>query len=137
MWDIIAIDISGRHRIRDGYYLVCAAAALSVSADHIEKIKQVAILPRWLKGKKIKAPQLPDIVQLIEDTVAKLDYDGTLVTEKGDLYNQPLWVSESMFSGAFKYQESMAERRAIELAHHISLSARNLLLKELNIEAGQ
>ncbi|MDD3042944.1 MAG: DUF2209 domain-containing protein [Methanosarcinaceae archaeon] len=137
MWDIIAIDISGRHRIRDGYYLVCAAAALSVSADHIEKIKQVAILPRWLKGKEIKAPQLPDIVQLIEDTVAKLDYDGTLVTEKGDLYNQPLWVSESMFSGAFKYQESMAERRAIELAHHISLSARNLLLKELNIEAGQ
>jgi hypothetical protein len=51
------------------------------------------------------------------------------------MYNQPLWVPESMFSQAFKYQESMAERRAIELAHHISLSARNLLIKELNIEA--
>ncbi|NLO30704.1 MAG: DUF2209 domain-containing protein, partial [Methanosarcina mazei] len=112
-------------------YMVCAAAALTVSADHIEKVKQVKILPVWLK----KAPGLLDIVQLIEDTTDQLSFEGTIVAEKGDMYNQPLWVPESMFSQAFKYQESMAERRAIELAHHISLSARNLLIKELNIEA--
>jgi len=143
MWDIIAVDISGRHRIGKEYYLVCAAVALSVSADHIEKIKQVAILPRCLKGNnrkgrgKLGGLQLTDIVQLIEDTTTKLNYKGTIVTEKGDMYNQPLWVSKSMFSGPFKYQESMAERRSIELAHHISLSARKLLLNELNIEVGQ
>ncbi|KKG11238.1 MULTISPECIES: DUF2209 domain-containing protein [unclassified Methanosarcina] len=131
MWDIIAVDISGRHRIKGGYYMVCAAAALTVSADHIEKVKQVKILPFWLK----RAPGLLDVVQLIEDTANQLSFEGTIVTEKGDMYNQPPWVPESMFSRAFKYQESIAERRAIELAHHISLSARNLLLKELNIEA--
>ena len=57
------------------------------------------------------------------------------MTEKEDMYNEPQWVPDSMFSLKFKYQESMGERRAIELAHHISLSARNLLLTELNIEA--
>jgi hypothetical protein len=57
------------------------------------------------------------------------------VAEKGDMYNKPLWMPESMFSRAFKYQESIAERRAIELVHHISLSARNLLINELQIEA--
>jgi|SRR5664280_1009428 len=41
MWDIIPVDISGRHRIKGGYYMVCAAAALTVSADHIEKVKQI------------------------------------------------------------------------------------------------
>ncbi len=133
MWDIIAVDISGRHRIKDGYYMVCAAAALKISPSHIEKIKQVKIQPCWLQ----EAPRLVDIVQLIEETVSQLDFGGTIVTEKGDMYNEPQWVPDSMFSLKFKYQESIGERRAIELAHHISLSARNLLLTELNIEAGQ
>ena len=130
MWEIIAVDISGRHRIKGGYYMVCAAAALSVSANHIEKIKQVKILPLCLK----RAPSLLDIVQLIEDTASHLSFEGTIVAEKGDMYNKPLWVPESMFSRPFKYQESIAERNAIELAHHVSLSARNLLINELKIE---
>lgn len=131
MWDIIAVDISGRHRIKGGYYMVCAAAALTVSASYIEKVKQIKILPLWLK----RAPSLLDIVQLIEDTADQLSFEGTIVAEKGDMYNKPSWMTESMFSRAFKYQESIAERRSIELVHHISLSARNLLINELQIEA--
>jgi len=131
MLDIIAVDISGRHRIKGGYYMVCAAVTLTVSANHIEKIKQIKIQPLWLK----RAPSLLDIVQLIEDTADQLSFEGTIVTEKGDMYNRPIWVLESMFSRAFKYQESIAERRAIELVHHISLSASNLLINELQIEA--
>jgi hypothetical protein len=131
MWDIIAVDISGRHRIKGGHYMVCAAAALTVSADHVEKIKQIQILPSWLK----RAPNLLDIVQIIEDTAEQLSFDGTIVVERGDMYNKPLWILESMFSRVFKYPESIAERRAIELAHHVSLSARNLLINELQIEA--
>ncbi len=111
--------------------MVCAAVTLTVSANHIEKIKQIKIQPLWLK----RAPSLLDIVQLIEDTADQLSFEGTIVTEKGDMYNRPIWVLESMFSRAFKYQESIAERRAIELVHHISLSARNLLINELQIEA--
>jgi hypothetical protein len=131
MWDIIAVDISGRHRIKGGYYMVCAAAALTISANHIEKVKQIKIQPIWLK----RAPGLLDIVQLVEDTADQLSFEGTIVSEKGDMYNKPIWMLESMFSKAFKYQESIAERRAIELVHHISLSARNLLINELKIEA--
>ena len=131
MWDIIAVDISGRHRIKGGYYMVCAAVALTVSANHIEKVKQIKIQPLWLK----RAPSLLDIVDLIENTSNQLSFEGKIVAEKGDMYNKPIWVLESMFSRAFKYQESIAERRAIELVHHISLSARNLLINELQIEA--
>ena len=130
MWDIIAVDISGRHRIKRSYYMVCAAAALTVSASHIEKIKQIKIQPLWIK----RNPTLLDIVQLIEDTSDQLSFEGTIVAERGDMYNKPLRVPEVMFSRAFKYQESMAERRAIELVHHISLSARNLLINKLEIE---
>jgi hypothetical protein len=131
MWDIIAVDISGRHRVKGGYYMVCAAVALTISANHIEKVKQIKIQPLWLK----KAPSLLDIVQLIEDTADQFSFEGTIVAEKGDMYNKPIWVLESMFSRDFKFQESIAERSAIELAHHISLSARNLLINELQIEA--
>jgi hypothetical protein len=131
MWDIIAVDISGRHRIKGGYYMVCVAAALTVSANHIEKVRQIKILPLWLK----RAPGLLDIVQLIEDTVDQLSFEGTIVAEKGEMYNKPIWVPESMFTRAFKYQESIAERKAIELVHHVSLSTRNLLINELQIEA--
>lgn len=111
--------------------MVCAAAALTVSASYIEKVKQIKILPLWLK----RAPSLLDIVQLIEDTADQLSFEGMIVAEKGDMYNKPSWMTESMFSRAFKYQESIAERRSIELVHHISLSARNLLINELQIEA--
>jgi hypothetical protein len=130
MWDIIAVDISGRHRIKKSYYMVCAAAALAVSASHIEKIKQIKIQPLWMK----KNPTLLDIVQLIEDTADQLSFEGTIVAERGDIYNKPLWVPEVMFTRAFKYQESIAEKRAIELVHHISLSTRNLLINKLQIE---
>lgn len=129
MWDIIAVDISGRHRIKRSYYMVCAAAALKVSASHIEKVKQIKIQPLWIE----RDPTLLDIVKLIEDTADQLSSTGTIVAEKGDMYNKPLWVPEVMFSRAFKYQESIAERRAIELVHHISLSARNLLINKLEI----
>jgi hypothetical protein len=131
MWDIIAVDISGRHRIVGGYFMVCAAVALTVSANHIEKVKQIKIQSLWLK----RAPSLLDIVDLVENTANQLSFEGTIVAEKGDMYNRPIWELESIFSKAFKFQESIAERRAIELVHHISLSARNLLINELKIEA--
>src|SRR5512133_3447708 len=102
MWDIIAVDISGRHRIKGGYYMVCAAVALTVSANHIEKVKQIKIQPLWLK----RATSLLDIVQLIEDTADHLYFESTIVAEKVDMYNKPIWMLESMFSRAFKYQES-------------------------------
>jgi hypothetical protein len=126
MFDIIAIDISGRHRVDDHYFMVCAAVAASVTADHVEKVNQINI--RVFKNKD--APDIPMVVKMIEETVAGLNFSGTIVTEAGDMYNKPQWIINNMFREDFKYQESLSERRCIEIAHHVSLSSRNLLLKE-------
>jgi hypothetical protein len=129
MFDIIAVDISGRHKV-DGYYLmVCAAVAASVTADHLEKINQVSI--RSFRSES--APDVSAVVRIMEETVAEIRFGGTIITEPGDMYNKPQWLIDSMFSGNFKYEESISERLCMQLAHHISLSARRLLLKELDI----
>lgn len=129
MFDIIAIDISGRHKENDQYFMVCAAVAASVTADHVEKVKEMNI--KVFKSKN--APDIPMVVKMIEDTVAGLNFTGTIVTEAGDLYNKPQWFINSMFQEDFKYQESLSERRCIEIAHHVSLSSRKLLLKEQGV----
>lgn len=128
MFDIIAVDISGRHKVKDEYLMVCAAVAASVTADHIEKVNQIAIR----SFRSSSAPDVPDVVRMIEGTVSELRFRGTIITEAGDMYNKPQWLIDSMFSPKFKYQESLSERRCIEMAHHVSLGARRLLLKELN-----
>jgi hypothetical protein len=106
--------------------MVCAAVAVTVSADKIEKINQIKIKPFRCDS----APEVTDIVQIIEDTAKEIEFEGTIIAEQGDLFNKPERIAESMFSRDFKYQESLGERRAIELAHHVSLSARNALIKE-------
>jgi hypothetical protein len=40
MFDIIAVDISGRHIENGEYFMVCAAVSFSVSPDHIDKTHQ-------------------------------------------------------------------------------------------------
>jgi hypothetical protein len=130
MFDIIAVDISGRHKINDEYLMVCAAVAASVTADHIEKINQITL--RSFRSKS--APDVQFVVKMVETTVSELKSDGTIVTEAGDFYNKPQWLIDSMFTRDFKYQESLSERRCIEIAHHASLSSRKLLLKELDIQ---
>ncbi|MBP1909925.1 DUF2209 domain-containing protein [Methanolobus bombayensis] len=129
MFDIIAVDISGRHKTNDGYLMVCAAVAASVTADHIEKVNQIVVR----SFRDSSAPDVQDVVKIVEETVSELKFSGTIVTEAGDFYNKPQWLIDSMFSCDLKYQESLSERRCIEIAHHVSLSSRKLLLKELDI----
>ncbi|WP_406657960.1 DUF2209 domain-containing protein [Methanolobus sp. ZRKC2] len=130
MFNIIAVDISGRHKVKDYYLMVCAAVAASVTPDHVEKVNQINIR----SFRNDSAPDVPMVVSMIEDTVSEMHFDGTIVTEPGDMYNKPQWLIDSMFSTEFKYEESLSERRCMEIAHHVSLSARKLLLKELDIQ---
>lgn len=123
MFDIIAVDISGRHVENGEYFMVCAGVSFSVSPDHIDKTHQVNIL----YFASSTAPEIIDVVKMVEKTVEGLDPRGTIVMEAGDMFNRPQWLVASMFSRNFKYQESLSERRAIEIAHHISVSARRLL----------
>ncbi len=130
MFDIIAVDISGRHRTNDEYIMVCAAVSASVTADNIEKTNQIAIR----SFRSISAPDVTDVINMVETTVAELKFGGTIVTEAGDMYNKPQRIIDSIFYQDFKYQESLGERRCIELAHHVSLAARKFLLKELGLQ---
>lgn len=130
MFTIIAVDISGRHRIDAGYYMVCAAASLEMTPTSIEKINEInteAFLYH-------KPAELSDIVKIIETTAAKIKKKGPLIVERGDLFNLDPDLAQAMFSGEIRYQESIGERKAIELAHHVSLSTRNILLKEIGLD---
>lgn len=103
--------------------MVCAAVSFSVSPEHIDKTHQVNI--RHFTSRN--APELTDVVTMVEMTVEGLSPQATIVMEAGDMFNRPQWLVTGMFSRDFKYQESLSERRAIEIAHHISVSARRLL----------
>ncbi len=53
---------------------------------------------------------------------------GTIVAESGDLYNLEIWRVKSVLGRDFKYPETIAERTAIEMAHHTSVAGRRLII---------
>lgn len=130
MFTVIAVDISGRHRIDAGYYMVCAAASLEITPTSIEKINEINTAA-FLHS---SPPELIDIVKIIENTTAKIKKKGPLIVERGDLFNLDEHLSKTMFTQEIRYQESIGERKAIELAHYVSLSTRKLLLKETGLD---
>lgn len=130
MFTVIAVDISGRHRIDAGYYMVCAAVSLEMTPTSIEKVNEINT-DAFLLG---KSPELSDIVKIIETTASKIRKKGPLIVERGDLFNLDENLSKALFTQEIRYQESIGERKAIEFAHHVSLSTRNILLKETGLD---
>ena len=118
----MAVDISGRHEVDGRYHMVCAAVSLDVSPDFIERVKAVKILPRVAE-----APDINSVADLIK--VASVCHSGIIVAEKGDMYNLEPWRVSSILGRKFKHPESLGERAAVELAHHISLAGRRLILE--------
>lgn len=116
----MAIDISGRHSVQGKFKMVCAALSVQVSPNFIEKVHTVRLVPCIAE-----ALDLNVIADLISD--ACLCLPGTIVAEPGDFYNLELWRAQSILGRDFKYPETIAERMAIELAHHISLAGRRLI----------
>ena len=130
MFTVIAADISGRHKIDAGYYMVCAAVSLEITPTSIEKINEINTEAFLMQ----KSPELSDVVGMIEKTAEKIKKKGPVVIERGDLFNMDETLSKSMFTREIRYQESIGDRKAIEFAHHVSLSTRNLLLRETGID---
>lgn len=100
--------------------MVCAAVSARVSPDCIQKIFSVRIVPR-----ASRAVDLNTVADLIADAASSLP--GTVVAESGDLYNLEVWRAKSILGRDFKYPETLAERTAVELAHHISVAGRRLI----------
>jgi hypothetical protein len=87
----------------------------------MEKVYSVRLVP-----KLAKAVDINTVADLISE--AALCLPGIIVAEPGDLYNLETWRASSILGREFKYPESLAERTSVELAHHISLAGRRLML---------
>jgi len=131
--DIIAVDISGRHEHEGEYLMVGAAVAADITPSRINRIHGI----KATVHKRSAPPQLGDVVDIVIDTVMQLmklkeikqlKNGVTIVTEKGDFFNEDEWRINAMMPFDFKYLESIGERRTIEAAHHVSISTRDLLL---------
>jgi hypothetical protein len=101
--------------------MVCAAVSARVSPECIEKIYSVRLMP-----KEAEAVDLNTVMDLIKG--AALCLPGTVVVEKGDLYSLEVWRASSILGRVLKYPETLGERASIELAHHVSLAGRRLIL---------
>lgn len=100
--------------------MVCAVVSARISPIFIEKVHSVRLIPRVAQVLDLNV-----IADLISD--ACLCLPGTIVAECGDFYNVEVWRAKSILGRDFKYPETIAERTAIELAHHISLAGRRLI----------
>jgi hypothetical protein len=120
---VVAVDISGRHKMPDGrYLLVCAAIYTTISPFNVQRIEDMKIVKEISDGVSIDV-----IVGIIQKAAAR--FDGIIVTE-GEFYNYPDWRVEAILGRKFKYAESVGERKAIEIAHHVSLATYRLLQEQ-------
>jgi hypothetical protein len=120
---VVAVDISGRHKMPDGrYLLVCAAIYATISPFNVQRIEDMKIVKEISDGVSIDV-----IVGIIQKAAAR--FDGIIVTE-GEFYNYPDWRVEAILGRKFKYAESVGERKAIEIAHHVSLATYRLLQEQ-------
>ena len=113
------MDISGRHEVEGRYDMVCAAVSARISPNFLERIGSVRLTHRWASSLDIN---------LISDIIIEAcnGLPGTIIAESGDLYNLEVWRVKSIMGRDFKYPQTIAERTAVELAHHISVAGRRL-----------
>ncbi|WP_174589680.1 DUF2209 domain-containing protein [Methanocella conradii] len=119
----IAVDISGRHRLDDGrYHLVCVAVLAALSPFDMEKIEDMRIYKEAADDVSIDT-----IADLVKKACSR--YKGIILAERerGEFYNSPEWRVEAILGRKFKYAESVGERKAIEVAHHVSLAVHRML----------
>lgn len=114
------MDISGRHEAEGRYEMVCAAVSALISPSFLERIDSVRLIRR-------QAGSLD--INLISDIIieACTGLTGIIIAESGDLYNLEVWRVKSILGRDFKYPQTLAERTAVQLAHHISLAGHRLI----------
>ena len=118
---VVAVDISGRHKLKDGrYYLVCVVVSAVLSPFEIQKIEDMRIYRQ-----ETDEISFDTIIEIIKKACSR--FRGVIVTEPGEFYNYPEWRVESILGRKFKYAESVGERKAIEVAHHVSLAVHRML----------
>ncbi len=118
---MVAVDISGRHKLKDGrYYLVCTAVSAVLSPFDVQKIEDMKVVRQASDDITIET-----IAAVFKKACTR--FRGVIVTEPGEFYNYPVWRVEAILGRKFKYAESVGERKAIEVAHHVSLAVHRML----------
>jgi len=102
--------------------MVCAVVSARVSPNFVEKIHTVRIMPRTAE-----ALDLNVVADFISEACVCLP--GTIVAESGDFYNKEIWRARCILGRDIKYPETIAERTLIEMAHHISVAGRKLIIE--------
>lgn len=107
--------------------MVAAAVLIDIEPTGIYKVHEI----RTKTFSSDKAPDLISVVKVIETAAETIkNKDAVIVIEQGDMFNINEQYLKTLFFRDVKFQESIGERRAIEIAHHVSLSTRRLLIKE-------
>ncbi len=110
--------------------MVCAVVSARISPNFIERIHSVRLIPRMAR-----ALDLNIVADFISEACMCLP--GTIVAESGDFYNLEIWRVKSILGRDFKYPETIAERTAIEMAHHISVAGRRLIMDSERIDKNE
>jgi len=119
--DVVAVDISGRHEVKGRYYMLCAAVFARISPRNIVRVYEVRQHP--LVSDRLDLNVVVDLI-----ATATLGLEGVILVERGDMYNLEHWRAQSILGREMKYPQSLGERLAIELAHHISVAGRKLMV---------
>jgi hypothetical protein len=109
--------------------MVCAAVSARISPECIEKIYQVRLKP--CVAETLDLNIVVNLISAISECLR-----GTIIAEKGDMYNLDAWKVKSILGRDFKYPESLGERNSIELAHYISFAGRRLIMEQEDEKVG-
>lgn len=104
--------------------MVAAAVAAGVGSSRIEEVSGIGF------GTSRHAPTLDHTVALIREAIGDLPNapNGPIVAEHGEFYEEPVETMGIRLGRDFKYIESIAERKTVDVAHHAAYAARNLVL---------
>ena len=121
---MVGIDISGRHEEAGEYLMVAAAVAATVGSNRLRGVEGMGFSTSGGQ------PTLENTLSVASEAVAALPIvpPGPVVAERGEFYEEPEIGVAPAFDPGFKYVESIAERKTVEVAHHAAYAARELLL---------
>lgn len=104
--------------------MVAAAVDAGVGSNRVREVTGIGFATSRTD------PALEHLLSVVEDALGALPDppEGPVVAERGEFYEEPEAVIGASFDSEFKYAESVAERRTIEIAHHAAYAARTLIL---------
>lgn len=102
------------------YMLVCVAVHVTLAPLSVQRVENMKIVRDYADDVSIEV-----IADIVRRSTAK--FKGIVISEPGEFYNYPQWRAEIILGRKLRYAESIGERKAIELAHHVSLAVHRML----------